>query len=416
MPGFANVFRFTRLFFNRLTALKSSFGYNIALNSSIKTMFHIIIAPMRISAFFLLLAVLTSIALPAQNYPPNPEPGACYIRCPIEEVTEIEKVVVTPSYMKYNVVPAVYKTVEERVLVKEASKRFEYVPAVYREVTETLLVEEPFSTYSILPVVTIDTFEIFEIEPGYARFETRPAIDGCKSPIPGDCDVICYVVHPPITKQIPVKKIVSMPTFTQQSPPNGRYKTIKRQVIETPATVREIEIPAEYVTIQKRVLEKDAHVDSVEVVPELREEVFLVQDRGRSSTSDWYEWKKIECSLLDFNLLPIYYGLNSDALSARAKTVIDEKLLNLMLKRPEIRVEINSHTDSRASDAFNLELSKRRAKGVVDYLVSKGIKRSRLEYNGYGEAQLVNHCGNGIECPDEQHAQNRRTEFRVLPR
>jgi OOP family OmpA-OmpF porin len=371
---------------------------------------------MRISTFFLLPAFLAATALSAQNYPENPEPGACYIRCPIEEITELEKVVVTPSYMQYKVVPAVYKTVEERVLVKEASKRFEYVPAVYREVTDTLLVEDPFSTYSLQPVQTIDTFEIFEIEPAYSRFETRPAIDGCKSPIPGDCDVICYVVHPAITKQIPVKRIVTPPSFTRETPPNGRYRTIKRQVIETPATYLEVEIPAEYVTIQKRVLERDAIVDSVEVTPVMREEVFLVTDRGGSNASDWYEWKKIECSLLDFNLLPIYYARNSDALSARAQAIIDEKLLNLMLKRPEIRVEINSHTDARASDDFNLDLSKRRAKGVVDYLVSRGIKRSRLEYHGYGEAQLVNHCGNGVECAEQQHAQNRRTEFRVLPR
>ena len=371
---------------------------------------------MRISTFFLLLAQLAAVALSAQNYPENPEPGACYIRCPIEEISELEKVVTTPAYMQYKVVPAVYKTVEERILIKEASKRFEYVPAVYREVTDTLLVEEPFSTYTISPVKTIDTFETFEVEPAYSRFETRPALDGCTSPVPGDCDVICYVSYPAITKQIPVKKIVKMPGFERQTPENGRYRTVKRQVIETPATIREIEIPAEYATIQKRVLEKDATVDSTLVTPVVREEVFLAHDRRSSNTGDWYEWKKIECSLLDFNLLPIYYAVNSDVLSPRAQAVIDEKLLNLMLKRPEIRVEINSHTDSRASDAFNLDLSKRRAKGVVDYLVSKGIKRSRLEYHGYGETQLVNHCGNGVECPDGQHAQNRRTEFRVLPR
>lgn len=371
---------------------------------------------MRIPSFLLLLALLASTALSAQNYPENPEPGACYIRCPIEEIKEVGKVVTTPSYMQYKVVPAVYKTVEERILVKEASKRFEYVPAVYREVVDTLLVEEPFSTYTLTPVQTLDTFEIFEIEPAYSRFESRPAIDGCKSPIPGDCDVICFVVHEAVTKKIPVKKIVTPPGFTQQNPPNGRYKTVKRQVIETPATVREIDIPAEYVTIQKRVLERDATVDSVEIKPVEREEVFLAHDRSDAASSDWYEWRKIECSLLDFNLLPIYYALNSDVLNAKARAVIDEKLLKLMLKRPEIRVEINSHTDSRASDDFNLDLSKRRAKGVVDYLVSRGIKRSRLEYHGYGETQLVNHCGNGVVCPDAMHAQNRRTEFRVLPR
>lgn len=367
---------------------------------------------MRLPSFFLLFALLTNISLSAQTYPENPEPGACYIRCPIEELTEIEKVVVSPSYMQYSVVPAVYKTVEERILVKEASKRFEFVPAVYREVTDTLLVEEPFSTYTLTPVKTIDTFEIFVIEPAYSRFETRPAIDGCKSPIPGDCDVICYVEYPAVTKQIPVKKIVTMPGYTRQTPPNERYRTVKRQVIETPASVREIEIPAEYVTIQKRVLVQDTRVDSVEVKPEVREENFLVRDRG----SEWYEWRKIECALLDYNLLPIYYNLNSDALTAQSRAVIDEKLLKLMITRPEIRVEISSHTDSRSSDDFNMELSVRRAKSVVEYLVSKGIKRSRLEYKGFGETQLINHCRNGVECTEEQHAQNRRTEFRVLPK
>lgn len=370
---------------------------------------------MRFSYVFVICVFLFNVPLSAQNYPPNPEPGACYIKCPIEEVKEVESVVTTPAYMQYKVVPAVYKTVEERIMVKEASKRLEYVPAVYRDVYDTLLVEEPYSTYTLNQVVTIDTFETFVIEPGYSRFETRPAIDGCNSPVPGDCDVICYVVYPPVTKQIPVKKIVKQPTYVQQRPDNGRYRVVKRQVVQTPATVREIEIPAEYATIQKRVLVQDTRVDSVRVEPVVREEVFLVQDRSNNN-SDGYEWRKIECSLLDFNLLPIYYALNSDLLSARAKAVIDEKVLKLMLKRPEIRVEINSHTDSRSSDDFNLDLSKRRAKGVVDYLVSRGIKRSRLEYHGYGETQLVNHCGNGVNCTDAQHAQNRRTEFRVLPR
>ncbi len=371
---------------------------------------------MRFPSFLFLFAFLSSVSLSAQNYPTNPEPGMCYIRCPIEEVKEVEKVVTTPAYMKYTVVPAVYKTVEERLLIKEASKRLEYVPAVYRDVYDTLLVEEPYSTYALLPVKTLDTFEIFEIEPAYARFESRPPLDGCKSPVPGDCDVICYVQHPAVTKKIPVKRIVTPPAYIRETPDNGRFNVIKRQVIQTPATVREIEIPAEYTTVRKRVLVQDTRVDSVEISPVVREEVFLVKDRSNSNAGDGYEWRKIECALLDFNLLPIYYALNSDVLSAKARAVIDEKLLRLMLKRPEIRVEINSHTDSRSSDAFNLDLSKRRAKGVVDYLVSRGIKRSRLEYHGYGETQLVNHCANGIECSDELHGQNRRTEFRVLPR
>ncbi len=370
---------------------------------------------MRIFTLTLVLSFLALQATWAQNYPANPEPGACYIRCPIEEIKEIEKVVVTPSYKSYKVVPAVYKTVEEQVLVKEASKRFEYVPAVYREVVDTFLIEEPINKISLVPVVTLDTFETIVLEPAYSRFESRPPLAGCKSPVPGDCDVICYVEYPAVTKQIPVKKIVSNPTYVKNAQ-QGRYKTVKRRVIETPATMREIEIPAEYITLQKRVLEKDETVETTDVNPVVREEVFLVKDRSASATGDGYEWRKIECELLDYNVLPIYYGLNSDVLNSSSRKIVEEKLYNLMKLRPEIRIEINSHTDSRASDEFNQDLSERRAKAVVDYLVSRGIKRSRMEYHGYGETQLVNHCSNGVECTEEQHAQNRRTEFRVLPR
>jgi outer membrane protein OmpA-like peptidoglycan-associated protein len=187
-------------------------------------------------------------------------------------------------------------------------------------------------------------------------------------------------------------------------------------VIDKPATIREIEIPAEYVTVQKRMLDRDAMVDSTRIASVVREEVFLTRDRDDEASIYGYEWRKIECELLDYNILPIYYDVNSDILTRDAKDVIDEKLLKLMQRRPELRVEISSHTDSRASEAFNLELSNRRAKAVVDYLVSRGIRRSRLEYRGYGESQLVNQCRNGVQCTEEQHAQNRRTEFRVLPR
>lgn len=371
---------------------------------------------MRSTPFLLLAASLCSLSLAAQSYPPNPEPGACYIKCPIEVFREIEKVVTIPSFVEYKVVPPVYKTVEERVLVKEATKRYEYVPAVYREEIDSILVEEAYSTYTLNKVRTIDTFETIVLEPAFSRFETKPLLDGCNSPTPGDCDVICYVHYPAVTKNIPVKRIVTPPSFSMDAKVGLKYKVFRRQVIEKPATYREIEIPAEYITVKKQVLDRDAMVDSTLIAPVVKEEVFLARDRDDEGSIYGFEWRKIECELLDYNLLPIYYGVNSDILNREAKEVIDEKLLKLMQKRPELRVEISSHTDARASDAFNLDLSNRRAKAVVDYLVSRGIKRSRLEYRGYGETMLVNPCRNGVECTEEQHAQNRRTEFRVLPK
>nr|MBS9767803.1 OmpA family protein [Flavobacteriaceae bacterium] len=56
----------------------------------------------------------------------------------------------------------------------------------------------------------------------------------------------------------------------------------------------------------------------------------------------------------------------------------------------------------------------RRAQAVVDYLVSKGIQRSRLIAKGFGETRLVNKCSDGVNCSEAQHQQNRRTEFRII--
>jgi outer membrane protein OmpA-like peptidoglycan-associated protein len=77
-------------------------------------------------------------------------------------------------------------------------------------------------------------------------------------------------------------------------------------------------------------------------------------------------------------------------------------------------IELSSHTDSRSSDAFNLQLSQKRAKAAVDYLISKGINKNRLIAIGYGETKLLNKCSNDVNCSEEEHAINRRTEFKIL--
>ncbi len=77
-------------------------------------------------------------------------------------------------------------------------------------------------------------------------------------------------------------------------------------------------------------------------------------------------------------------------------------------------VEIGSHTDARASYAYNIALSERRAKAAVDWLVQRGISRDRLVAVGYGETQTVNGCVDNVPCSEEEHQRNRRTEFRVI--
>lgn len=84
-----------------------------------------------------------------------------------------------------------------------------------------------------------------------------------------------------------------------------------------------------------------------------------------------------------------------------------------MSKRPDIKIAVGSHTDSRESDTYNLWLSKRRAKRTVEYIISKGISAYRVTGKGYGETQLLNHCSNGIKCSEKEHQLNRRSEFIV---
>lgn len=94
-----------------------------------------------------------------------------------------------------------------------------------------------------------------------------------------------------------------------------------------------------------------------------------------------------------------------------------QKILNkvsaVLASNQKLVIEIISHTDSKASDAFNLNLSKQRAQTAVDYIVAKGIDLKRLKAIGLGETKLLNRCTNGVNCSDDEHKVNRRTEFKI---
>lgn len=86
-----------------------------------------------------------------------------------------------------------------------------------------------------------------------------------------------------------------------------------------------------------------------------------------------------------------------------------------MEKFPVIKIKIESHTDSRGSDSYNLKLSDNRAKSTMTYLLSKGIDPTRIESaNGYGETRLRNKCKNGVNCTEDEHFANRRSDFIVI--
>src|ERR1035437_6359788 len=108
----------------------------------------------------------------------------------------------------------------------------------------------------------------------------------------------------------------------------------------------------------------------------------------------------------------VYYDYGKWDLLPQAVITLN-KVINVMKANPGVTIEVLSHTDSRGNSDFNLELSQKRAQTAVDYIISKGVDKKRLVAIGKGETRLANKCKDGVDCTEEEHAQNRRTEFKV---
>lgn len=111
---------------------------------------------------------------------------------------------------------------------------------------------------------------------------------------------------------------------------------------------------------------------------------------------------------------PIFFDYDKSDIKEQAALELD-KVVYVMKNFPGIVIKIESHTDSRGKDAYNLKLSQERAKSTYDYIIARGIDPSRIEsVKGYGETQLRNKCSNGVKCTEEQHAVNRRSDFIIV--
>jgi len=111
----------------------------------------------------------------------------------------------------------------------------------------------------------------------------------------------------------------------------------------------------------------------------------------------------------EYEIKNIYYDLDKYNLRPRS---IEEltNIVNVLNNNPDICIQINSHTDTRASDEYNIILSDNRAKSVVDFLISKGIDTKRLTWQGWGETKLA--VPNAQT--EEEHQANRRTTFTIV--
>jgi len=113
------------------------------------------------------------------------------------------------------------------------------------------------------------------------------------------------------------------------------------------------------------------------------------------------------------NAYNVYFGFNKWDLDKKGLSNL-EKLAEDLIENPSVDVEIRSHTDSRGPASYNMKLSEKRGKSVIDFLVSKGISASRVNAIAFGESRLVNKCADGVTCSSTEQALNRRTEMIVI--
>lgn len=132
-----------------------------------------------------------------------------------------------------------------------------------------------------------------------------------------------------------------------------------------------------------------------------------------------FELKKKELELSEVDLARIlgiriiYFDLDKHFIRTDAALEL-QKVADIMKQYPQMRIDVRSHTDSRSAAVYNQQLSQRRANATRAWLISQGIAPERLTAHGYGESKLVNGCADEIICTEEQHQENRRSEFIII--
>lgn len=118
------------------------------------------------------------------------------------------------------------------------------------------------------------------------------------------------------------------------------------------------------------------------------------------------KWKDI---IID----PIYFNFDKAFIRSESIATLN-KILQVLDTYKDVTIEIRSHTDSRGTQAYNLNLSSKRALETANWLITNGVDKKRVTYKGVGESELLNECKDNVPCSNEKHAINRRSEFKII--
>ena len=275
-------------------------------------------------------------------------------------------------------------TYTKKIMTRKPSTRATDIPEIVKTYTTRVMVTPPTTKEIIIPAIV-------------KTFTKR------------------VMVTPPTTRKVTITgktKTITKTAYNSASTRRIDYpsksKTMIRTKLVAAATTIPTSIPSQNITLKRRKLVKDAWSNEVSIAAKystVTKEVLVT--KGGLTT-----WKEVDCKLTINSPLPIKWNLGSATLTATARGLIDTRLLPIL--RNGVAVAIESHTDARGSKTSNQNLSERRARAVVNYLISKGINASKLTANGYGENRLTNRCSDGVSCNEREHQQNRRTTFRVI--
>ncbi len=182
------------------------------------------------------------------------------------------------------------------------------------------------------------------------------------------------------------------------------------KTIDSVATA-EVEMPKSQADIVAENIEKPEMVEEVTEETKMVEDV--VEEKEVPVKKLPQETKVENADRFATNINPVYFDYESSWLNQKAKNDL-RKIVTIMQKNPAMVIECRAHTDAKGDVKYNQWMSDRRAKRVIDYIVSRGIGASRISGKGYEEKYIINKCTNDVECTDEERAANRRVEFVIV--
>jgi len=238
---------------------------------------------------------LTTSAAAPMGLPPGAKPGECYVRAvvPAQYETVTERPLKKAASTRIEVTPAQFQDVEERVLVRPASTRLEAVPPVFEDVEEQMLVRPATTRLEPVPATYRTVTERILVRPAYTvwkRSSELTATERAQQAVdPGAGDILCLVQVADEYKTV-TSEVLATPATTREIPVPAESTTVKKTVLKTPATTRTVEVPAEYKTVMVRKVVAPERSTAVEI-PAVYDTVTRQVVKSAANT----EWREVLC-------------------------------------------------------------------------------------------------------------------------